>query len=420
MTLAERILARAAGKPSVQPGEIIVAKVDCAMLDDILGPRVQIAEEMARLGAEIWDPGKVVVVLDHYFPAANAAQAEILAFTRAWAAARKVTTYDGLGPCHQLLAEKGHCRPGSLLVGTDSHTCTAGAFGCFGTGIGSTEMLGVLVEGEIWLKVPETIRASWDGQLAPGVMAKDMALKTIGALGHAGATYKVLEYAGSTVRALSLDSRMCLTNMAVESGAKTGLIAPDDKVQGYFAEIGVPEVELLAGDADAPVAVELTFDAASLRPQVACPSEVDRVQDVRAVQGVRIDQAYLGSCTGGRLEDLAAAADILKTRHVAPQCRLLVSPASQDVWRRASRAGVLDILAEAGAVVMAPTCGACVGLHSGVLAAGEVCVSTTNRNFVGRMGSKQAKIYLASPATVAASAVRGTITDPTELWEGRA
>lgn len=317
--------------------------------------------------------------------------------------------YQGLGPCHQVLAEKGYCRPGTVLVGTDSHTCMAGALGCFGTGIGSTEMLGVLIEGEIWLKVPETIRIVWEGSLRPGVMAKDVALRTIGHIGHAGATYKALEFCGSTIRQMSIDGRMCLTNMAVESGAKTGLIEPDDAVRGYFTNIGQPEVQLMRGDPGAPVSGQVEFDATTLTPQVAFPSEVDRVKDISEATGIRVDQAYLGSCTGGRLEDLVVAADILKGRKVSPDCRLLVSPASQAVWIAASRAGVLQALAEAGAVIMAPTCGACVGLHSGVLAAGEICISATNRNFTGRMGSKNAQIYLASPATVAASAIRGSI-----------
>ncbi|MDQ0285379.1 3-isopropylmalate/(R)-2-methylmalate dehydratase large subunit [Desulfofundulus luciae] len=413
MTMAEKILARKAGKTRVSPGEIVMARVDCAMMDDILGPRVQIADELKRLGATIWDRQKVVVISDHYAPAANVKQAEILAFTRRWVQEVGIENYyEGQGPCHQILAEKGFSLPGTLLVGTDSHTCTAGAFGCFGTGIGSTEMLGVMVTGQIWLRVPETIRINWEGTLARGVMAKDVVLKTIGDIGHAGATYKVMEFAGSAIRQMPLDERMCLTNMAVEAGAKTGLIEPDEQVFDFLSTIGRTGYEPVYSDPDAAYSQVLSYNAGGLDPQVACPHEVDNIRSVDQVAGIKIDQAYLGSCTGGRFHDLAVAAQILKNRRVAPHTRLLVSPASRDIWLKASRAGILDVLAEAGAMILAPSCGACLGLHSGILAAGERCISATNRNFIGRMGSKESEVYLASPATVAASAVEGRIADP--------
>lgn len=413
MTLAEKILARKAGKDKVAPGEIVTAQVDYAMMTDILGPRVQIADEMNRLGVSVWDKEKVVLVSDHYSPAANTKQADILSFTRKWAKKEDIKNYyEGLGPCHQLLAEKGFSLPGSLLVGTDSHTCTAGALGCFGTGIGSTEMLGVLVTGEIWLRVPESIKIVWKGNLASGVMAKDIILKTIGDLGHAGATYKVMEFMGNTIEHLPLDERLCITNMAVEAGAKTGLIAPDEKVFDFLAVIGKSGYQPLYSDPDAEYYQILHYDAAQLEPQVACPHEVDNVKGIGMVEGLEIDQAYLGSCTGGRLNDLSIAADILKNQKVAANCRLLISPASQDVWLQASRQGILDVLAEAGATILAPSCGACLGLHSGAVGGGERCISSTNRNFIGRMGSKEAEVYLASPAVVAASAAEGHIADP--------
>lgn len=413
-TLAEKILAQKAGLNEVSSGDIINARVDCAMMDDILGPRVEIAEQMKRLQAKIWDQDRVVIISDHYSPAANAKQAEILRFTRMWAQEYQVKNYfEGQGPCHQILAENGFALPGTLLVGTDSHTCTAGAFGCFGTGIGSTEMLGVLVTGEIWLRVPETIRIVWNGTLPKGVMAKDIILKTIGDIGHSGATYKAMEFGGSTISNMPMDERMCITNMAVEAGAKTGMIEPDEITAEYLAARGITVgTQHLTSDPDAAYVSELYYDAAKLVPQVACPHEVDNVRNIEEVEGIPVDQAYLGSCTGGRLSDLQAAAEVLKGRKISSRCRLLVSPASRDVWLAASKAGILDILAESGAVILAPSCGACLGVHSGVLAAGERCISATNRNFIGRMGSKEAEVYLASPSAVAAAALRGAICDP--------
>jgi 3-isopropylmalate/(R)-2-methylmalate dehydratase large subunit len=389
------------------------------MMTDILGPRVHIADELKRLGCPVWDTSKTVVVADHYTPAANAKQAGIVAFSRNWAREAGVDNYfEGMGPCHQLLAEKGFSLPGTLMVGTDSHTCTAGAFGCFGTGIGSTEMLGVLVTGEIWLRVPETIKFNWKGKLPKGVMAKDVILKSIGDIGHAGATYKVMEFVGSAISEMPVDERMCITNMAVEAGAKTGLMAPDQKIFDYLKAVGKTDYEPLYSDVDAVYSRELSYDAAKLTPQVACPHEVDNVKDVTEVVGTKIDQIYIGSCTGGRLHDLAVTASLLKNRKVSSQCRLMVSPASHDVWLKASKAGILDTLAEAGAMILAPSCGACLGLHSGALASGEKCLSTTNRNFIGRMGSKESEVYLSSPATAAVSAIEGRIADPREFFKG--
>ena len=413
MTMAEKIIARKAGKEKVSPGEIVIAGVDCAMMDDLLGPWVEIADGMKELDAALWDRGKVVIIQDHYTPAATVRQADILAFTRKWAADYYVAHYyEAQGPCHQILADEGFCLPGTLLVGTDSHTCMAGAFGCFGTGIGSTEMLGVLVSGEIWLRVPESIQINWEGSLPAHVMAKDVILKTIGDMGSSGATYKAMEFTGGTIRQMSLDERMCIANMTVEAGAKTGLIAPDQKVFDYLAAIGKTDYEPVYSDPDAVYCRTMQYDGRALEPQIACPHEVDNVTAVGNAAGIGLDQIYIGSCTGGRLNDLAVAAEILKGRRIASRVRLLVSPASKKTWIEASRAGILDALAEAGAVILAPGCGACIGLHSGLLASGEVCLSTTNRNFKGRMGSKEAKVYLGSPATAAVSAMEGCIADP--------
>ena len=413
-TMSEKILALGAGVPETQAGDILWVNIDKAMLDDILGPRVEIADHMKEIKDEIWDPSKVVVISDHYTPPASINQAEIVKFTRDWSKKYGVDNYyEFVGPCHQIMVEKGHVLPGAVVLGTDSHTCMGGAMGAFATGVGSTEMLGVLITGKTWLRVPETIRVIWNGSLKPGVMAKDISLKTIGAIGHAGATYKTVEYQGNTISELPMDERLAITNMAVEMGAKAGLMKPDEKVAEYLAQHGVTApYTMLESDPDAVYCQTLQFDAANLSPMISCPHEVDNVAEIEQLADVKIDQAYIGSCTGGRYNDLAAAAQILKGHKVKAGTRLLVSPASQDIWMQASRDGILATLAEAGAVVMAPTCGVCVGLHSGLLADGEVCISSTNRNFIGRMGSKKARIYLSSPMAVAASAIAGKIADP--------
>jgi 3-isopropylmalate/(R)-2-methylmalate dehydratase large subunit len=416
-TMSEKILAKAAGVASAKAGDILWVDVDKAMMDDILGPRVEIAEGLKQFGDRVWNAKKTVVISDHYTPPASIKQAEIVKFTRDWSAEHGVDQYyEFAGPCHQVMAEFGHVLPGTVVLGTDSHTCMGGALGAFATGIGSTEMLGVVATGRTWLRVPETIRVRWTGTLRDGVMAKDMALKTIGVIGHAGATYQAVEFHGDTIDALPVDQRMAITNMAVEMGAKVGLMPPDDKVLRYLADRHVEGPFFCCfSDDSASFCRSESFLAAELKPMVACPHEVDNVCSVDQVSDVKIDQAYLGSCTGGRYSDLEAAARILRGRKVAASVRLLVSPASQSIWLRASENGVLATLVEAGAVVMAPTCGVCVGLHSGLLAAGETCISASNRNFIGRMGSKDARIYLGSPMTVAASAITGKLTSSDTL-----
>jgi 3-isopropylmalate/(R)-2-methylmalate dehydratase large subunit len=413
MTMAEKIIARVARKETVKPGDFVWADVDTAMMDDLLGPRVVIADQIKKLGNQIWDKNKVVIISDHYAPAANISQAEILQFTRNWAKEYGISQYyEGIGPCHQILAEKGFDIPGTLLVGTDSHTCTSGAFGCFGTGIGSTEMLGVLVSGQLWLRVPDTIRIEWNGVLQEGVYAKDLILKTIGRIGQAGANYKVMEFTGYCIEGLSIEDRMTLCNMAVEAGAKTGMIAPDDKVFNYLDSIGASRGTPVYSDSGATYSETYDFDATTLVPQIALPNEVDKVVPVSEAAGETIHQAYLGSCTNGRFQDLLEAARILAGRQVAAGVRMLVSPASQSIYNRAIREGVLQTLSDAGAVILAPSCGACLGLHSGILAKGEKAISSTNRNFVGRMGHKESEIFLGSPASVAAAAIEGKIVDP--------
>lgn len=412
-TISEKILARASGQESVKAGDIVWVDISKAMMDDVLGPRLEIDSYMKEMNADVWDKNKVIIISDHYTPPANLKQADIVKFTREWAASHCVKYYEFAGPCHQVMVENAHALPGEVIVGTDSHTCMYGALGCFSTGVGSTEMAGVLITGKTWMKVPHTISVNWKGKLAPYVMAKDISLKTIGFLGHAGATYQTIEYRGETIQSLCMDERFCLSNMAVEAGAKAGIIEYDEITETYLKSIGnESEYEVFASDPDANYSRKLEFDTSSLVPQVACPHEVDNVCDVTEIETVKIDQAYIGSCTGGRYNDLATAAQILKGRKIASNIRLLISPASRNVYNRCLKEGILDILADAGAVILASSCGACLGIHSGTLADGETCISTTNRNFIGRMGGKNSSVYLASPATVAMSAIYGEIRDP--------
>lgn len=414
MTISEKILSKAAGIETASAGDILWVKVDKAMMDDILGPRVEIADKLKSMKKNIWDKDKVVVISDHYTPPANAKQAEIVKFTREWSAENGIENYyEFIGPCHQIMVEKGHALPGKIIIGTDSHTCMYGAMGAFATGVGSTEMLGVLVTGEIWLKVPETIKVVWDGELPKGVMAKDLILKTIGKIGHAGATYKSVEHVGTTIENMIMDERLTISNMAVEMGAKAGLIPADDITKAYLKNRGITETfECFESDDNAKYCEIINFDAQSLEPVVACPHEVDNVTEIRNVEGTPIDQAYIGSCTGGRYNDLLQASRILKGKKIAKGVRLLISPASKEVWDACMKDGILEILSNAGGTILAPSCGACLGIHSGAIAPGETCISSTNRNFIGRMGSKEAQVYLASPISVAAAAIEGKIVDP--------
>ena len=413
MTMSEKILARVSGQSKVSAGDIVWVKVDIAMMHDLLGPWM-VDGGFRRLGGQLFDKDKVVVVSDHCTPPATVQQADILKFTRDWARNQDLTYYyEFEGPCHQVIVEHGHVRPGRLILGTDSHTCMAGGLGAFATGIGSTEMIGVLLTGETWLKVPETIKVVWDGKIPHGVYAKDLILETIKDIGHAGATYQSIEFSGEAIKDLSIDERLVLSNMAVEAGAKTGLIEPDEKVANYLRSKGVDEeLDLIRSDENASFSRVLYKDASILEPQVACPHEVDNVHSVSLVEGKPVDQVYLGSCTNGRISDLRIAAEILKGKKISKNIRCLVVPASQQIWMQANKEGILDILTEAGCIVNMPSCGACGGFTSGVIGAGEVVMSSSNRNFRGRMGSPKGEVYLGSPATVAATAIEGKITDP--------
>jgi len=420
MNIAEKILAAASRRSEVKPGEIVQARVDMAMANEITGPLA--IQAFKQIGVpKVWNPRSIVLVLDHQVPADTVKSAELHRIMRTFAKEQEITLlYDvGFGGvCHQVMVEKGHVRPGELVVGADSHTCTYGALGAFATGIGSTEMAGVFATGEIWLKVPSSIRINLDGSFSRYVTPKDLILYMIGKIGADGATYKAIEFTGPAVLQISVSGRMTLCNMAVEMGAKTGIISPDEVTLAYIEECTNRPFMLLASDTDAIYEKTIDINIGELEPQVACPHSVDNVKPVKEVEGIKIDQAFIGSCTNGRLEDLELAAKFLKGRKTEKGVRLIITPASQEVYLQALRHGLFEVFVEAGAYVCSPTCGPCFGGHMGLLAPGEVCISSSNRNFSGRMGSSKAEIYLASPATVAASAVAGRIVDPRSFSEG--
>jgi 3-isopropylmalate/(R)-2-methylmalate dehydratase large subunit len=418
MNITEKILAKASGKKAVHPGEIIDANVDMVMVHDLTGPLA--VEAFKKIGIQkVWDNKKVVVILDHQVPAESVKAAELHKTMRQFAKDQNLQIYDvGKGGiCHQVMPEKGHVTPGAVIVGADSHTCTYGAFGAFATGIGSTEAAAVFATGKIWLKVPPAIKVNVKGKFQKYVTPKDLILSIIGKMGVDGAIYKSAEFTGPTIKSMCMSGRMTLCNMAVEMGAKNGIIEPDEKTSKFLEGRvkALPDFEALKSDKDAVYERTVEFDVSKMEPQVACPSSVDNVKPVSEVGNVPIEQAFIGSCTNGRIEDLRLAAEVLKGKRVKDGVRALVIPASQEVYRQALNEGLLEIFTDAGAIVCGSACGPCLGGHIGLLAAGEACVSTSNRNFIGRMGSTQASVYLASPATVAASAVTGKLTDPTTL-----
>lgn len=416
-SLAQKIIARAAGRPAVAAGEIVTCKVDLAMIHDSGGPR-RVKPMLDRLGAKVWDPDKVVLITDHYVPAFDPDSEAIQALTRAWVREVGLTHfYDGQGICHVVLPERGHLKPGMFAVGGDSHSPTGGAFGAYMWGIGATEMLGVLVTGEIWLCVPDTIVMEFDGALAPGVAAKDVMLFLIRRFGLDGGRYQAVEYRGSAIRALPMQERMTLTNMSTELGAQAGLIAPDATTRAYLETAGATGIDIATwqSDADAPVLAYHRFDAAALAPQVAAPHSPVNSDAVGNFGAVEIDIAYIGACTGAKLADLRMAARVLKGRKAAPGVRLMVAPASARDQAEAERDGTLGILRDAGAELLPNSCGACAGYGANRFAENTVAISTTARNFRGRMGAPSSAVYLASPYTVAASAVAGAIRDPREM-----
>ncbi len=411
-SFAQKALSRASGCDAAV-GDTVVAKVDLAMSHE---NAALVSSKFREMGAErIWDPAKVVLVFDHRMPANTVSAAEGHRKVRLFAEEEGIESFyrHGEGICHQVLPEMGHVRSGELIVGSDSHTTTYGAFGAFATGIGATEMAAVWATGELWFRVPETLRLSIEGRLPEGCMSKDVILKAIGELGADGADYCCVEYVGGAVDGMSVSSRMVMCNMAVEMGAKAGVCFPDDKTRRYLGERGSGGEELFSDEDSAQHCHSM--DVSGLVPQVAAPHSVDNVLPADELSDVSVDQAVLGSCTNGRLEDLRAAASLLKGRRVSAATRLIVVPASRETALRAMEDGTMRTLMEAGAIVTNPGCGPCLGAHQGLLAAGETAVATTNRNFRGRMGSPEAEVYLASPLTVAASAVTGRITDPREV-----
>jgi homoaconitate hydratase family protein len=418
MTLAEKILARASGRERVSPDQIVVARVDLAMSHENAD---LVRKSFLEIGlARVWDPSRIVIVFDHRIPAESEKTATTQKAVREFVAAQGIEHFYDVGRggiCHQVLPENGHVWPGMVLVGTDSHTTTHGAFGAFATGIGATEMAGVWAEGALWFKVPSTLRIEVEGEFRPWISAKDLILYIIGKLGADGADYRAVEFDGPAIRRMTVASRMVLANLAMEMGAKVAFTPVDEILLDYLRPRVPQKLEMIAADADAVYERVIQVDAGQdiLEPQIACPHAVDHVQPLSALGEVPVEQAVLGSCTNGRLEDLEVAAHIVAGRAVHPRTRLVVIPASQQIYREAMRLGYLETLVAAGAIVDPPGCGPCVGVHQGILAAGETCVSSTNRNFLGRMGSKDSLVYLASPAVVAASAIAGKLAHPESI-----
>ncbi len=413
-TITEKIMARHCGREKVVPGELIDAEIDVIMCHDVTTtPAIDMLAEKGL--AKVADPDKVVVMPDHFVPNKDIKSAEMVAKIRRWVKAQGIKHFYDLGRhgvCHALLPEQGHVLPGTTIVCGDSHTCTHGALGAFSTGVGSTDLAAALATGKLWFKVPESILFRINGKLPEGVFAKDVILHIISKIGVDGALYKAMEFRGPVIDELSVEGRMTICNMAIEAGGKSGIINPDTKTVEYVKARSNREFEIVRSDPDARYADVIDIDVTDLEPIVAFPHLPSNGKPVSEVGDVPVDQAYLGSCTNGRIEDLRVAAMVMKNRKVADGTRLIVVPATTEIWKQANKEGLLDVFMEAGATVSTPTCGACLGGHMGILAAGEKCISSTNRNFVGRMGSPQSEVYLASPATVAASAIAGKIADP--------
>lgn len=425
MTITEKILAVHSGNKKVFPGQIVNAKIDIVYGHEVTTPpAIRILEENGI--DRVFDPSRIVLTPDHFVPNKDISSADLVKRLRDWARKHGITNYFEVGEhgiCHAIIPEKGFVWPGAVVVAGDSHTCTLGAFGAFATGIGSMDLAAALYSGELWFLVPPTIKFVLEGRLGEGVLSKDVILHVISKIGVDGASYKAMEFSGPIISSLSMDARMTICNMAVEAGAKNGIIEPDDETFSYLERNGGEELAkkgremAVWSDPDALYEAVHRWDLSDLEPLVAfphIPSNVRKASEAESMR-IRIDQAYLGSCTNGRTEDLRVAAKIMKGRKVAKGVRMIVVPATTEIWREALKEGLLEIFVDSGAAVSTPTCGACLGGHMGVLADGEVCISTTNRNFKGRMGHPGSQVFLASPATVAASAIAGHIVDPRGL-----
>jgi len=417
MTITEKILARSAGKEKVMPGELVDAKIDIIMCHDVTTPpAISMLEEKGI--DKVFDAEKIVVTPDHFQPAKDIKSAELHKRLDGWARRHKIKYYYKLGRagvCHALLPEQGHIRPGEVIVGSDSHTCTYGAFAAFSTGIGSTDAAAAIATGQLWFKVPASMKFVLNGSLGAGVYSKDVVLAVIARIGTDGALYKAMEFVGPALGAMSMEARMTITNMAIEAGAKSGIIGFDETTKQYLDEHLKDKTDYIVYESDSDAKYEVTeeFDCSAIEPMVALPHLPSGGVPIGECAGKEMDQAYIGSCTNGRIEDLRIAAKILKGKQVS--IRTLIVPATPVIWKQAIDEGLVDIFYEAGCVISAPTCGACLGGFMGILASGEKCVSTTNRNFVGRMGHPESEVYLASPATAAASAIAGKLTDPRKL-----
>jgi methanogen homoaconitase large subunit len=411
-TISEKILSRASGKPALAD-DFVIAGVDYAMAHD--GTSVLAVKAFKEMGIKkVWDPKRIIIPFDHIAPANNETAAKLQQSIRKWVKEQGITNFSDIGGgiCHQVLPEQGFALPGKLIIGADSHSCTYGAFGAFATGVGATDMAEVFATGKLWLRVPQTIRITVEGKLQKGVSAKDMTLNIIKNVGADGANYKAIEYYGETISDLSVAGRMTLCNMAIEMGAKAGIVPPDEKTFEYLKGIAHEKYTPVYADKDAQYCEEYNFDIGDLEPQVAKPHEVDNVSTVGDVAGTPLDQVFIGSCTNGRYEDLEAVARILSGKKV--KARTIVLPASRSVLIKATEAGIIATLLKAGAIIAPPGCGPCLGAHMGVICEGETCLSTSNRNFKGRMGAG-GLIYLSSPETAAASALKGEISDPREM-----
>ncbi len=420
MTMTEKILARAAGEGEVRPGQIVQVPVDLVFGQDTTMPLALI--EFGRIGAErVFDSERVAIVCDHFVPNATAMAAERTKSLREFARQQGLKHYfeagrgGNFGVEHALLPEEGLIAPGMIVVGADSHTTSYGALGAFASGFGSTDVAAAMAVGETWLRVPETMRFVYQGDLGPWVEAKDLILYTIGQIGVAGALYRAMELTGPVIESLTVDERLTMCNMGVEAGAKNTIVPVDAETERYLKAVGVSEVPFYEADPDAEYYSVTEIDVSGIEPQVACPFSPDNVKPLSDVVETQLDAAFIGSCTNGRIDDLRRAARILEGRRVSGDLRLIIIPATQDIYLRALREGLLEIFAEAGAAVSTPTCGPCFGGHMGLLAAGERVIATTNRNFVGRMGHPESEVFLSSPVVAAASAVMGRIAHPDDV-----
>ncbi len=417
MTITEKILAAHTGRDEVSPGELIQADVDIALGNDITAPIA--INEFRKAGAKkVFDRDKIALIPDHFTPNKDIKSAEHSKVLRDFAREHRITNYfeDGeVGVEHALLPEQGIVLPGDLIIGADSHTCTYGALGAFSTGVGSTDLAAAMITGKAWFKVPETIKFIFSGKLNKWVSGKDLILFTIGKIGVDGALYRSMEFSGETIENLSMESRLALCNMAIEAGAKNGIIVPDDVTRAYVEKRAKRPFKFYKSDEDAGYTDIIEFDTKTIEPQVAFPHLPENTRNISDVGDISIDQVVIGSCTNGRMEDLRVAAGILKGNKVAPYVRLIIIPATPAIYRAAMEEGLFKIFLDSKAIISPPTCGPCLGGHMGILAAGERAVSTTNRNFVGRMGHPESEVYLSNPAVAAASAVKGRIASPEEV-----